>query len=131
MLTQLIAEEADGNKSAFARMAGTTYRTVVRWLNQEVDVSEDKVRDVARALRISPRDLLVRVGYYHVGELDSATPPTPEEVAADPALQVIEASGAPPRTKAAWRARLVELRRQRATAEVDEVTFWIQQSKEA
>lgn len=131
VLSQLIAEEAAGNKSAFARMAGTTYRTVVRWLNQEVDVSEDKVREIARALRIRPIDLLVRVGYYQPGELERPERPTPDEVAADPALRVIEESDFPPRVKARMRQRLAELRAQRAAAEMDEVRWWLDQAREA
>lgn len=131
VLLQLIAEESGGNKSAFARLIGSTYRTVLRWLNEEVDVTEAKVREIAQALNISPVGLLIRVGYYQQAELDRAGPPTPEEIAADPALRVIEASNAPPRVKAAWRARLAELRAQRAAAaaaaELDEVAFWVDQ----
>jgi DNA-binding transcriptional regulator YdaS (Cro superfamily) len=131
VLAQLIAEEAAGNKSAFARMAGTTYRTVVRWLKQEVDVSEDKVREIARALRISPVTLLVRVGYYEHGELERSGPPTPEQIAADPALKVIEETDFPPRVKARMRQRLFEMRQKRLEAELDEIKWWIEQTKDA
>lgn len=129
-IRRLIDEEAGGNRAKFSTLVGSSYKTVGRWLDQSVDVSEESVRAVARALHIAPMDLLVRVGYYQQSDLNVTAGPTPAEVAADPALQVIEESDAPPRVKARMRERLYELRRQRAAAEVDEVKWWLDQAGE-
>lgn len=129
-IRRLIDEEAGGNRAKFSTLVGSSYKTVGRWLDQSVDVSEESVRAVARALHIAPMDLLVRVGYYQQSDLNVTAGPTPAEVAADPALQVIEESDAPPRVKARMRERLNELRRQRAAAEVDEVKWWLDQTGE-
>lgn len=129
-IRRLIDEEAGGNRAKFSTLVGSSYKTVGRWLDQSVDVSEESVRAVARALHIAPMDLLVRVGYYQQSDLNVTPGPTPAEVAADPALRVIEDSDQPPRVKARMRERLYELRRQRQAAEVDEVKWWLDQAGE-
>jgi hypothetical protein len=58
--------KGDGNKSAFATRIGRTRQTVIRWLAEETDISQDSVRQVLDRLVLSPREqaeLLTRVGY--------------------------------------------------------------------
>jgi hypothetical protein len=78
LLVPLILSEAGGNKSKFCRTIGVSTRTLDRWLDMQVDVSEQSVRDVARALNRSAAEFLVRIGYYRHAELN---PPAtgPEE----------------------------------------------------
>lgn len=130
-IKRLILEEAAGNRSRFAALIGVSYKTVGRWLDCTVDVSEDSVRQVARELRINAMDLLVRVGYYQPSDIQPTAAPTPAEIEADPALRVIEDAAVPPRVKARMRERLYELRAQRAAAEVDEVRWWLDQAGES
>lgn len=63
---------AGGNQTRLAEILGVTSRTVSRWLNQEVDVSEGNVTAAARAVGRSPIELLVRVGYYDPEEVAAA-----------------------------------------------------------
>lgn len=132
VVSQLIAEESGGNKSRFAALVGVTYKTVLRWTRAESDVSEDSVRQVARALHISPLALLVKVGYYTEADLDAVAPSTvtvaPDD---DPALQVILESDVPPRMKQRMIQRLQTLRERDAERQVDEVQWWIDQARGA
>jgi transposase-like protein len=114
-----------GKKEPFARRLGINSRSVTRWLDQEVDVSEESVRLVARTFDVTPVQLLVRVGYYHHGELRQ--PHLQDADEADPALKVIEDSDEPDHVKERLRERLYELRRRRSEAEVDEVKWWLNQ----
>lgn len=72
LVADLIDRETRGKKAAFSRLIGVSTRTLDRWLAQEVDVSEESVRSVARATGHSAMDLLVRVGYYHQHEVPTA-----------------------------------------------------------
>ena len=128
---RLINEEAGGNRSRFSVLVGFNYKTVGRWLNSSVDVSEESVRAVARALSIAPMDLLTRVGYYSAADLQLPQAPTRAEIVADPAIQAIESSEVPPRVKAKMRQRLHELREAQRQREVDEVKWWIDQARGA
>lgn len=53
-----------GKKTELARRLSVSTKTVDRWLDGSVDVSEEKVRDVARAFSRDVGALLVKVGYY-------------------------------------------------------------------
>ncbi len=128
---QLITEETAGNRSRFAVLVGMSYKTVGRWLDCSVDVSEDSVRQVARALGINALDLLIRVGYYQPSDIQPAAPPVAAEVADDPALSAILETDLPPRYKARMIQRLTELRAEQRRREVDEVQWWIDQAKGA
>ncbi|MFE7870016.1 hypothetical protein ACFUYE_06665 [Micromonospora humida] len=139
VVSDLIAQETgtqakpQGNKSAFAQLVGVTYKTVLRWTQAASDVSEDSVRQVARALHISPLELLVRVGYYTGDDLNAAMQaagPTTRIDQADPALQVILESDVPPRVQQRMIQRLEALRARDAERHVDEVRWWIDQAKE-
>lgn len=68
LIAQLIDTTADGNQTKFATTVKVTPRTVSRWLNQEVSVNSDNVRDVARLLGHNPTDMLVQVGYLRPEE---------------------------------------------------------------
>lgn len=126
VVSQLIAQETAGNKSRFAALVSVTYKTVTRWLNMESDVSEESVRQVARAVGVSPMELLVRVGYYEAADMaaPSDTHPIPPD---DKALQVILEADIPPRVKQRMIQRLQQLRER----EVDEVQWWIDQARGA
>jgi hypothetical protein len=128
LVAQLIKEEADGNKTRFAALAGTTYKTVNRWLNSEVAVSEESVREVARRLHRNAVDMLVRVGYYSATEFTAPEPPDPTE---DPALRAILETEFPPRIKQRMIQRLADLRAAQRAREVDEVQWWIDQQRGA
>lgn len=127
-VAQLVAEETGGNKSRFAAKVGATYKTVNRWLNGEVDVREESVRDVARALGVSTRDLLVRVGYYLDADLDSA-PASPDPQSADEVVRMVLESRLPPHLQRRMLDRLQRLRESQRTHEADEVRFWIEQAR--
>lgn len=128
LVGDLIDSEARGKKAAFARLVGVDPKTVYRWLNKETDVSEESVRDVARALKRSAMELLFAVGYY--SERDIATP-QPIDMSHDPAMRVIMEADLPGRVKRRMIERLQELRRRDAERQVDEVRWWIDQARGA
>lgn len=116
-ITLLIEQEAKGNKSAFARRAGiASVRNIDRWLAREVNVSEESVRQVARALNLPVLELLIKVGYYRAEELPDI--PTPQLLAGDEEAERVAALadefGAPPSLK---RELLDHLAKQRAEHE--------------
>ncbi|MCT2281794.1 hypothetical protein M3G91_29785 [Micromonospora chalcea] len=139
VILQLIDEETEGNKSRFATLVGVTYKTVLRWTQRASDVSEDSVRQVARALHISPLALLVRVGYYTEADLQAAAAATEDAGHAipagldrdDPALRVILEADVPPRVQQRMIQRLQQMRQREAERQVDEVRWWIDQSRGA
>lgn len=128
---RLIADEFDGNRAAFTRETKVGYKTVARWIDQSVDVSEESVRTVARALHIKPMDLLMRIGYYRSADIGAPCTEPPVVPADDEAMRLIEESAFPPRIKARMRQRLLEMRAQRAAAEAEEVRWWMEQAREA
>ncbi len=130
VVREVLETETGGKKEPLARLLGINSKTLQRWLSEEVAVSEEYVRLVARTTGRDPMGLLTRVGYYREADLNVKPPPNPLEIAEDAALKVIEESGHPPRVKARMRERLYELRRQRQAAEVEEVQWWIDHAKE-
>jgi len=114
VVQSLVQQEADGNQTHFGAIVGVDRKTVARWLAGTVDVSEDKVRAVARSLGISARDLLVRVGYYQADELPSED--SPEIVNTNEAIELVRSSDLSPSAKreliAHLTAQLDEYRRQ-------------------
>lgn len=133
VVSRLVADETGGNKSRFAALVGVTYKTVHRWMTEASDVSEDSVRDVARALHMSPLELLLRVGYYTEQELDAAVAQERQLAVSedDPALRVILEADVPPRVKQRMIQRLQQLRSREAERQVDEVKWWIDQARGA
>lgn len=99
IVTDLLQRESNGNKSAFARLVGVKAGiTVDRWQKGTVEVTDENVRAVARAVGMNPVDLLVRVGYYDADEVNQV--PSPQLTAADErAIQIIENSDASPALK--------------------------------
>lgn len=71
----LINTVSKGNQAEFGRIVGVSARTINRWLTQDVDVAVDNVRAVARATRVRPTDLLVRVGYLTADEVNAGPNP--------------------------------------------------------
>lgn len=67
-LNQILVDSGD-RKNVLARKAGVDARTVSRWLQGELNVSEASVRAVAEAYELNPLEVLVRVGYYRKDEV--------------------------------------------------------------
>lgn len=110
----LIAEEAGGNKSAFARRVGvSSVKTIDRWLASSVNVSEESVRAVCRALNLPVAPMLVKIGYIRPNELPTAGPAHLLE-ADERAIAAIEAADLPPSLK---RELVEHLRQQQAEHE--------------
>jgi hypothetical protein len=130
LVNALVETETRGKKATFARMVGVDPRTVSRWLASEVDVSEESVREVARRLNRPPMDLLVRVGYYSVGEVGATTPaPAPGEE--DPALKKILDANVSDEMRERMLKRLDALRTAQREREAEDVQWWIDQAREA
>lgn len=68
VVRQAMAERTRGKITPFARLVEVNPRTVSRWIDEEVDVSEESVREVARKIDVSPITLLIEVGYYSHAE---------------------------------------------------------------
>lgn len=71
LVAALVRSHAEGNQTRFAKLVDVTPKTVSRWLRQEVAVTEENVRVVARKVGEQPLTFLVRVGYYTVAEAQS------------------------------------------------------------
>jgi hypothetical protein len=112
LIRHLRQERAKGKTAPFARLISVDPRTVDRWLRCEVNVREDSVRALARALELNPVDLLVQVGYYEPAELSPPTYPDPRK---DKVIQMILAD---PRLTEDQREELVELQIQLIEADV-------------
>lgn len=93
----LVKKFDDGNKSAFAKRINRTRQTVIRWLEQATDVSQESVREMLDRLELSQSEqtgLLIRVGYYTdlgkgLGSLIPDAPPIPQDPHDDPVIQQI------------------------------------------
>ena len=108
-VARLIRDEADGNKSEFARMVGLkTVKTVDRWLAGTVAVSPASVAAVARALRLSSLDLYRTVGL--LPEAEDLPPVAGRDRQDAQARRIIEEANIPPHLK---RELLDHLRQQR------------------
>lgn len=129
LLAELIKTESRNKKAAFARLAGVDPKSINLWLARAVDVSEESVRRVARAVGRSPIDMLVQVGYYSAAEVEQA-PAAPVSPENDPALKVILETDLPPRVKQRMIQRLKDLRAAQQEREVEEVRWWIDQTRE-
>jgi hypothetical protein len=132
-IARLIQEEDGGNKSAFARRVGIGIRSVDRWLARTVNVSEESVRDVCRALNLPPLPMLVRVGYYQEGE--AWAPSTAELLAEDEAaLRLIDEADeteVPPSLKRQLRAHVVEERARHEAQRLAEIQRLIDLARRA
>lgn len=79
VVARLIRAETNGKIAPFARKVGFDARTVDRWLRQDVAVTEESIRKVARALGLPPIELLVQVGYYRADEITQPAVPDPRD----------------------------------------------------
>jgi hypothetical protein len=107
LVSDLVDRETRGKKAAFARLIDVSTRTLDRWLAQEVDVSEESVRSVARATGRPAMDLLIKVGYYRQDEVDSPTTPGGEPM--DPDVLIILRRLADPNTPETERTTIREM----------------------
>lgn len=130
-MSKLLAEEAGGNRTHLAQLLGVNRRTVVRWLDQETDVSEENVRQVARHLRLPAHTLLLEVGFYTADELTSTAAGSSLDQVADedePALALIREANLTPAQKRDLRARVEQMRvkhaEERASAIRDLLDFY-------
>lgn len=117
IVAELITDECAGNKSEFARLVGVGHKTVTRWLLGQVNVSEEKVRDVAHAFDRPTREILVTIGYYSADELpgrDLTGEPELTEDDIDDEIARIEAEDFKPRVKRRIIQGIREMREQQA-----------------
>jgi hypothetical protein len=128
IVAELIARETRGRKATFARLVDVDPRTVTRWLCGDVDVSEGSVRDVARAVKRNPSELLVQVGYYRPDEVPTREP-TPDED--DEAVRLIADSNLSPARKAAMLDQLLEMRKQDRSRRKDTIQWMLTQARGA
>lgn len=105
---------AGGKKTELAKRLGVSTKTVDRWLDRDVDVSEEKVRVAARAFSMDVGTLLVAVGYYAEADVPGGSTSRrwayPDLDAESVAL--VESSGLPPKVQ---EDLLEELRRMAQT----------------
>lgn len=124
LIRELMTAETKGRKEPFARVIGVNSRTITRWLDRDVDVSEGSVRLVARTLGRQPMDLLIRVGYYR--QADLLPQPVPRGAEDDDhVVERIQAADLPPAEKRRMLERLRKLRADQRARELDEVGWWI------
>lgn len=98
VILELLATEANGNRTELARLIGVDYQTIRRWIAGSHKVSEENVRTVARAFKLNTTDLLVRVGYYQADEM-SAQQPAPEPAPGDEAADLVKKAKLRPSVK--------------------------------
>lgn len=120
---KILDEEYAGNKTAFGTAIDSDRKTINRWLAEDVDVSEEMVRKVARRHNLSPIDLLIEVGYY--GEQDVRTEPTGAPADGDEMLQLIEAAPITPAQKRELREHVLTRRAEAEAALKAEIERWI------
>lgn len=135
LVAALVESETRGKKATFARLVGVDPRTISRWLNSEVDVSEESVREVARGLHLSPIELLIRVGYYSPNELSILPPPAPPAEVDEVIDLILAAEGFTNEEKMNMILRIQDEREaQRAherQRELNQVRWWMEQRKGA
>lgn len=110
VIRDLLETEAGGNRTRLAELIGVKYLTIKRWIDGTHSVSEESVRLVARAFKLSPIDLLIRVGYYRAGDMQSI--PDPPNTEDDELSALIEQANVTPSVKRELHAYVAD-RRQR------------------
>lgn len=121
LIDQLILSKSRGNKAAFARLVGVTDKTITRWLAHSAAVSEESVRQVARACDINAMDALISIGYYDRADIDSPLDEGEKAIMSAPVPDAIRQ-----RMLARYRARMEEAR-QRVLAETEDDLRWEQE----
>lgn len=99
VIRELLETEAAGNQAELSRLIGVRYQTIRRWLAGSHSVSEESVRAVARAFKLSSLDLLIRVGYWKPDELGSPDAPAAGAEHVDRATEAVDSSNLRPSTK--------------------------------
>ena len=127
-IRSLLSAETRGNQTRFAQMVGVTPKTVSRWLAGDVDVSENSVRQVARALGLSPVKMLVDLGYYQPDEMPAGVEP---DASVDPEEQIIRDAGLPPSKQHELIEHLRQMRDRDAQQRADEIAALIRFSRGA
>ena len=129
VLNRLIREHTKGKKAPFARLVGVDDRTLSRWLRSEVDVREENIRAVARAIDVPPATLLVAAGLYGPEELAAPEPVDPRE---DPVIRAIMAD---PRLTAAEREELASRQLEQMERDLqrrrEEYEFFVRRRRQA
>lgn len=69
IVRSLLDEFTRGKKATFARKLGMDPKTIDHWLQGNVRVSEDSIRNVAEKTGRNAMDWLLQVGYYQVEDL--------------------------------------------------------------
>jgi DNA-binding transcriptional regulator YdaS (Cro superfamily) len=121
VILELLATEADGNRTELARLIGVDYQTIRRWIAGAHKVSEENVRTVARAFKLNTTDLLVRVGYYKADEMTAQTEPS-QPKAGDKVTALVKAAELRPSVKRELYQLIRERREQfegQLTAEIE------------
>lgn len=122
---ELLVAEANGNRTQLAERIGVKYLTIKRWLDATNAVSEESVRQVARAFRIPVTDLLIRVGYYPANELAASGGRPTAASRGDALAALIEAAPVTPSQKREMR-EFVKKRRDEADQAIKaEIQRWI------
>lgn len=73
IVQDLLDEFTRGKKATFARRVGVDPKTIDHWLNGQVRVSEESIRNVAKATDRNAMELLIQVGYYQADDLPRPT----------------------------------------------------------
>jgi len=95
VVTELVARNG-GNKTTFAAAVGVDRKTVTRWTQGNVAVSEENVRRVARAVGEPVANLLLEVGLYQAQDLASRVDATDAAIAVeDRAIRQVRESNLP------------------------------------
>lgn len=85
VVQELINAHTGGKKEPFARLVGVNPRTLYSWLDKDVAVSEQSVRQVAAACGLNEMELLIRVGFYR----RESMPPRVSDEVIDEEIQAV------------------------------------------
>lgn len=126
IVRKILDEEYAGNKTAFGAAIDSDRRTINRWLDEDVDVSEDMVRKVARRHNLSPMDMLIEVGYYGTQEVRTEpTGPAKAPKVRDEILAIIKDAPITPSQQREMRAHVRAKRAEAEAALKAEIERWI------
>jgi hypothetical protein len=119
---KILDEEHAGNKTAFGAAIDSDRKTINRWLAEDVDVSEDMVRKVARKHNLRPMDLLIEVGYYGAQDVRHEPAPVAD---GDELLELIATAPVTPSQKREMQDHVAAKRAEYETALKAEIERWI------
>src|SRR5215207_4380828 len=131
VIVELLETEAGGNRTRLAEMIGVKYLTIKRWIDGTHSVSEENVRALARAFKLSAIDLLIRVGYYRPDELAYEVGPPEVVPVADKPAAIIDAADVSPSVKRELREYVAKKRSEYEEAITKDVIRWIELERRA